>query len=170
MDSVFGLPAHPLVVHGAVVLVPLAAGGAALVALSARWRERIGWLVVALTAVGVATTFAARQTGEALEEAVEGSRPERLLEAHTDMGEGILLWVLPLAIAIVALMVLHETRKRAGRLRAPLGVLGAAVAAIVLLASAAATVGIVRVGHSGATSVWSDVEIGAGEGDDGSGG
>ena len=40
----FGLPLHPLVVHGAVVLVPLAALGTVAVVLSGWVRQRYGWL------------------------------------------------------------------------------------------------------------------------------
>lgn len=38
--TVFGLPAHPLVVHAVVVLLPLAAVAAIAAALVPRWRQR----------------------------------------------------------------------------------------------------------------------------------
>jgi len=42
LDSLFGLPAHPLLVHGAVVLVPLAALGTIVIAFWPAARELIG--------------------------------------------------------------------------------------------------------------------------------
>ena len=39
-DSFLGLPLHPLVVHGAVVLLPLAALGVIALVLRSAWRER----------------------------------------------------------------------------------------------------------------------------------
>lgn len=40
--TLFGLPLHPLVVHAAVVLLPLAALGAIVIAVSERARKRYG--------------------------------------------------------------------------------------------------------------------------------
>ncbi len=42
MDELFGLPAHPLLVHAAVVLVPLAAIGVVLIAFWPAARARLG--------------------------------------------------------------------------------------------------------------------------------
>ncbi len=52
ISNLFGLPAHPLIVHAVVVLVPLVALGAVGVVLWRGLRDRVGWLVVA----GAATT------------------------------------------------------------------------------------------------------------------
>lgn len=59
-------PAHPLVVHAAVVLLPLMALGAIVIVLSARARERYGSLVAAGSAIAAAATIGARVSGEAL--------------------------------------------------------------------------------------------------------
>ena len=52
LDSLFGLPAHPLLVHGAVVLVPLAALGTIVIAFWPAARERIGWITAGEVARG----------------------------------------------------------------------------------------------------------------------
>ena len=39
IDNLFGLPAHPLVVHAAVVLLPMAAIATVVVAAVPRWRR-----------------------------------------------------------------------------------------------------------------------------------
>lgn len=42
LESLFGLPAHPLLVHGAVVLVPPAAIGTILIVASTGLRRQLG--------------------------------------------------------------------------------------------------------------------------------
>ena len=46
VGNLFGLPAHPLLVHIPVALIPLCAAGAIVMVVSASWRQRIGWVVV----------------------------------------------------------------------------------------------------------------------------
>ena len=82
-DTVFGLPAHPLLVHAAVVLVPLAA----LALIATGWHEawrRAYLLPITLLAVGGAGfSFLAKQSGESLQQSVRaagkrvGDHPEQ---------------------------------------------------------------------------------------------
>ena len=46
-DRINGIPLHPLVVHGIVVLLPLALLGTILIAVRPQWRRPYGPLVVA---------------------------------------------------------------------------------------------------------------------------
>jgi uncharacterized membrane protein len=69
-DSLFGLPGHPLIVHGAVVLVPLAALGTIVMALWPAARNRMGWIVAGVGVVGFFFTYVAKESGEALLETV----------------------------------------------------------------------------------------------------
>ena len=41
--TIFGIPAHPLLVHAVVVLLPLAAVCAAALAVRPSWRQRYAW-------------------------------------------------------------------------------------------------------------------------------
>ena len=68
LESLFGLPAHPLLVHAAVVLVPLAAVGTVAIAVWGAARRRIGWIVVALGFVAFGSALLAQSSGESLEE------------------------------------------------------------------------------------------------------
>ena len=52
IDKLFGLPAHPLLVHVPVVLVPLAALMAIAFAIRPAWLDRFGWWLVAVSGVG----------------------------------------------------------------------------------------------------------------------
>ena len=58
LDSRFGLPAHPLLVHIPVVLIPLGALGAVLMVWP-RLRRTLGWWVCGIVVVaGIATQLA----------------------------------------------------------------------------------------------------------------
>lgn len=70
--KIFGLPAHPLLVHAAVVLVPLAALALVAVGWKEAWR-RVYYLPVALIAMaGAGSAFLAKQSGETLASAYPG--------------------------------------------------------------------------------------------------
>ena len=65
-DQINGLPVHALVIHAAVVFVPLLALGAVVYGLIPRWRPRIGWAVLLLAILAPATAFVAKESGEEL--------------------------------------------------------------------------------------------------------
>ena len=112
LDNIFGVPAHPLIVHAVVVLVPLAALGALACVFSPWVRRRYGWLVAAFAVLDIVLVPLATGSGESLEERV----PETaLVEKHTEMGEQLLPWVIGLAVGMVALMLLARALSRVGR-------------------------------------------------------
>lgn len=65
-DSIAGLPMHPLVVHMAVVILPLSALALVVLAFIPRLAQRYGWLAVTGIAFGTVAAFVAKQSGEAL--------------------------------------------------------------------------------------------------------
>lgn len=139
----FGLPLHPLVVHAAVVLLPLAALGTLVIAVSARARKRYGSLVVLGAFVALGSVIGARITGEALN---GGTTPgTEALGVHVTWG---LLAPWPAgALALTSLFLVLAGR---GKSR-PLLITAVALAVVSALASLAI---IVVVGHAGATAVW----------------
>ncbi len=52
MDTLFGLPAHPLLVHIPIVLLPLAAIGVIVMLIKPEWHRRYRWVVLAMGVVG----------------------------------------------------------------------------------------------------------------------
>ena len=62
-DTVQGLPVHALVVHGVVVLVPLAALGLIAIAVRPSWRKTYAPLVAILATVGLALVPVATKSG-----------------------------------------------------------------------------------------------------------
>ena len=139
--DVFGLPLHPLVVHGAVVLIPLAALGALAVVGSAWARRRYGWLTVLIAAAGAATALIARLSGQVLAETMGGGPA---FEAHMMWGQLAPFPAIALALLLPAAL-LTENRSR-----------GAwwTLVALTAVAAVVALVLVVLTGHSGATAVW----------------
>lgn len=140
--TILGLPLHPLVVHAAVVLVPLAALGTLLVALSARARKRYGSLVALGSVVAFGAVIAARVTGEDFAGTTTGSGA-----LATHMYWGLLAPWPTAALAVTSILLALAGRGSNRRLILVTGIL-AVVAALASLAV------VVLVGHSGATAVW----------------
>lgn len=184
MDTITGLPAHPLMVHLPVVLVPLAALGALVLALRPRWQPTFGPLLAAVTGLGLVGTLLASSSGEALEERLEdaGRRITGALEEHVEAGEGaavvvgvffalVLAWVVTgwwmrrqqaaAAVPVPAPAAADATGSGAdrGAVARPRGlrlaVLALSVAAV--LSGVAATAVVTNAGHTGATSVWENL-------------
>ena len=147
LDTVFGLPVHSLAVHGAVVLLPLAAIGAVLIAARARWSKRFGVIVVVVALVGTGFAVLSEKSGETLAARVGTPEP------HAELGER-----LPLIAAVFALVVvvfwLFDRGVPGDRRRPPWLV---ALAVLVVIASVVVTWWTIRVGHSGAEAVWKSI-------------
>lgn len=95
-DTIGGIPLHPLIVHGVVVLVPLASLLVLLAALSPRIRHWAGILTPITATVALAMVPLATQSGEALEQRVPESA---LVEEHAELGDSLVFFVLVLAVA-----------------------------------------------------------------------
>lgn len=146
-DLVNGLPVHPLVIHAAVVLVPLTALGLIAMALWPRFSRTHGWLVVASGLVATASCFVAKQSGEALEERVGEPGFD-----HGELGELMPILAAVLLIAVLLLWLVDRSAPTAGP--PPRRALRVVVAVIGVLVAVGNLVWVVRVGDSGAKSVW----------------
>ena len=154
-DTISGLPVHPLVVHGAVVLLPVAALAVIALVLVRRWRGTFGWLTLLGLTAGAGAAVAAEKSGEALAARVGMPRE------HAEWGERLPLVAVVLLVVTVAWFLMA---RRADQARASVGT-GAAVGGgsamvtvggVLAAVLALATIGMtVIVGHSGATAVWS---------------
>ena len=116
MSVLFGLPAHPLLVHLTVVAIPLAALLAMVVAGFPRVPGLIKLTTLVLGALSVALVPLMESSGKALEEKVPDSAA---VERHAQLGETLLPWVIGLLIAIVAVLADRPVAATgtAGRLR-----------------------------------------------------
>jgi hypothetical protein len=151
-DTIAGLPLHPLVVHATEVIVPFAAIVVTVAALWPRFRRYAGYLPLALALASLVLVPLSTQSGEALQERVGESS---LIETHSNLAEGLLPWVFGLVVVAVVLLWWNRNEREGATPRAPRWVaLVLAVAAV--LATTGTTVQAIRVGHSGATAVWSE--------------
>ena len=157
-SKVYGLPAHPLLVHAAVVLVPLAALALIAVGWNEAWR-RVYYLPIALLAVGGAgAAFLAKESGETLATAYvkQGSH----LHDHTENGDMAFISAALLALACGGVYAYHafgeQVRERFGladRFRLPVNE-NAALYAVSIPVAALAIALMIIAGHSGAALVW----------------
>jgi uncharacterized membrane protein len=152
-DQIGGLPVHVLVLHAAVVFVPLLALGAIVYAVMPRWRPRIGWAVLLLAIIAPVVTFVTRESGLKFYERViaRGTSPRGRAILNDHMGFGTKTFWFTLALGVVTLvMVILTLRKPASLPRA--ADLGLAVIMVVLAAICGYYV--FRTGDSGAHAVW----------------
>ena len=147
MLSLLGLPAHPLVVHAAVVLLPLSAIGLVLVAVNPRWRRAYAPLVLVLSLISTVAIYWAQSSGEELEENVERTE---LVHEHTEKGETVLPWAIAIDAVAIALVASRKYDKLNGR-NATIG-----LTVLAVLVAAGGSWQLYQVGHSGAKAVWHD--------------
>ena len=151
-DDLFGLPAHPLIVHAAVVLMPLAAAATVVVALVPRWRRSYAAIAFAAAVVAAGAIWLAKESGESLEERV---RETELIERHAHLAEQLLPW--SLAVVVVAGAVVAADRFGAGLAKMSTRALTAGLVVAALVTGVGATWTVIEVGHSGAKATWHDV-------------
>jgi hypothetical protein len=173
-DNLFGLPTHVLLQHVVVVLLPIVAVAALLVASWAWYRHHLG--VATLVATFLVTLFVplTTQSGESL----AGRLPESpAISAHVAAGDRV-QWVAAIFGLCLFAVVALDLRRRASMTaelapaeawvsrRTPVSWRDAApgwtspaltVARVLLVVAAIAVVLVViQAGHSGAQAVWSN--------------
>lgn len=154
MESVNGLPAHPLFVHAPVVLVPLAALVAALVAVRPGHHRFDRWAVVAAATVALLATQLAVSSGYRLDEAAGGAIDASDHEALGETTRNLVALFLAVAVATA------WSARRLGETSTPRRRMLDRGARVTCLAVATlATVWLVRTGHEGARLVWETVLV-----------
>ncbi|MCF3129918.1 DUF2231 domain-containing protein [Streptomyces olivochromogenes] len=157
MSLINGLPAHVLLVHVVVVLIPLTAVALVVAALWPRAARRLGPLLPLLALVALASVPLTTQAGEWLERHVDD---DALVRRHTELGDGLLPWALGLFVLAVlvwwaAKRASAESEQGGGTRR--LALLGRiAVGVLSLAVAAGAVVDVYRIGDSGAKAAWHD--------------
>ncbi len=157
IDSLFGLPAHPLLVHAAVVLVPLAALALVTTGWRATWRRPYALPVLLLALASAVAVVLAAGSGEPLEHAIRSAAQNAGQDArfgdHPDEGESARLWTIIFAATVMAYAAVDRFRTRTKLPTwSPLAAYGVAVAC-----GAVATAMIIIAGHSGAELAWKNL-------------
>jgi hypothetical protein len=161
MGTVNGLPAHVLLVHAIVVLLPLAAVLLVVTAIWPRMRTRLAGPNALLSLLVVALVPVTTSAGEWLERRVTETA---LLHEHTELGDGAIFAALP--IAVLAAIVWWRNRESTamtgtGTITGSRTYLAPAsstvtrvITAVAMVAALFAVYDIYRIGDSGAKASW----------------
>lgn len=137
-DTIAGLPVHPLVVHFAVVLLPLASCGVIASVFLPKIRTRYLGLSVLGVFLGTGAAFVSKESGEAL------ARRVGLPARHADLGTYLVI----ASLTFLAISALWYWQGRAKKSYSnPVGLLASVVGIGVIGLS-------VLTGHTGAQAVW----------------
>ena len=137
------LPLHPLAVHFAVALFPVALVFLIFVTVSAKFRERLLLTAIIATSATVPFIFVAQQSGEALSEVMYEPEP------HSEYGE--MLMPLAIWVLLIGFALWFSLKKSWPKLLSQ--ILGFGLVSISIAAIAMTVV----VGHSGAAATWTGV-------------
>jgi hypothetical protein len=147
LDTIFGLPMHPLIVHATVVIVPTATLLVALAAVYPRFRAWIGPVPALAALLSCVLVPLSTGSGEELQHRIGENS---LVEKHQELADTLIWFVIPLAaVAVVGYWL--QRRGSAGK------GLVAAVAVGAVLLSGATLVDVALIGHSGAKASWAKV-------------
>ena len=147
LDTVSGIPSHPLFVHFPVVLIPLVGLARIVLAFRREWRAMLGWWPAVATGICLVATLLAVGSGNEFDERLDGL-------VNTDRHESLAMTTLALvAVFFGATVAQRLLRDSAGRLRS-------AERAVTLLVAVSAGMAIwwtFLTGEEGARITWSGV-------------
>jgi uncharacterized membrane protein len=149
VTTIFGLPAHALLVHAIVVLAPLVAALEILCALWPAARRRLVWLVLVLAFAVVVLTPLTTSAGQWLYDQSTAHAP--ILETHAERAEWMIYFAIGLLVVAIAQAVQFWMESRSTE---PKRVLAAVVAVLAVVVGVSTVVGVVRIGDAGAQAVW----------------
>lgn len=153
--TILGIPAHPLLVHTAVVFVPLLAVGAIAYVVWPRVHDRITWAVVALAVIAPSTAFFSKESGEAFRNRLierhqtSGANLDQI-DAHQAYGDATFRWTL--GLGVVTLAAVYLVRRYRGSSPNLIVTIGTAV--VVIAVAVGTGYYIFRTGDTGAHVVW----------------
>src|SRR4051812_7336941 len=153
IDSAFGLPAHPLLLHVPVILIPLLVLATIAVLARPAWRERYGFAWAGLAVVSLAATVLTAGAGERF---IEGRRVvSDTLQEHQEAGDTLRLLMFVFTAVIILAVLRDWQARRGGGVAIGGAAVGAALSVVVLLLAGASGFFVVRAGHLGSKAVWS---------------
>lgn len=150
MNVINGIPAHALLLHFVLVLVPLTA---LLEILCGLWpaarRGQLMWLTLILAAVTMVLTPITIDAGAWLYD--RQANPSPILREHAARGGLMTYFSAALLVVAILLIALRVIERRSDKRRVVIRVL---VAIVVLATGISSTLQIYRVGDAGAQAVW----------------
>jgi uncharacterized membrane protein len=162
-ETLGGLPAHPLLVHIPVVLIPLAAIATVVMALRPKVLHTFGPTVAVLAGVGFVGALLAANAGESLEDSrrAAGETISAALHDHAEQGDTVQVIAGIFFVLVLAWVLFNRWSTKVGAERATAAVrkpkvVGIVLAVLVVLAGVGASYSVTVTGHSGAKSVWEE--------------
>ena len=147
LDTVSGIPSHPLFVHAPVVLIPLVGLAAIALAFRPDWRATLGWWPAVAAGVCLIATLLAFGSGNELDDRLTGL-------VNTDRHESLALTTLVLVTVFFGATVAQRLLRRPdGRLHR----LERAVTLLVVVTAGMAVWWTFLTGEEGARITWSGV-------------
>ncbi|WP_203934155.1 hypothetical protein [Virgisporangium ochraceum] len=161
-----GIPMHPLLVHAAVVFVPLLGLVAVGYAFVPMIRPHLRWVLAALAVMAPGAALFAKLSGDAFfdrgiarGQITEGFIP--VIEEHQSFGTMTLIWTIVLGVAALALVYVVAPRAAAMGTAVTSGpawrtnpILQWGLAAVVTVLAAISFYYVFKTGDSGAKAVW----------------
>jgi uncharacterized membrane protein len=157
-----GIPMHPLLVHAAVVLLPLQVMAGIAFAVLPRFRRYLGWFVAGTAVAAPVAAFIARQSGLALRDRLvrNGTSDAGVLasiQEHNDFADLAMYSSIALGVLMLVLLILEVRRTRTAVDGAGSGGMNILmIVVMVLTLGAAGTTGyyIFQTGDTGAKMTW----------------
>jgi vacuolar-type H+-ATPase subunit I/STV1 len=159
VDTISGIPSHPLFVHIPAVLLPLAALGVALMVIKPAWHLRYRWVVLGVGVLGTLGAMLSANAGESLAEKLEAAGRPETWDSHAEAGDtaqaAAIVFVLLLAAYVLVPWWLHrKSGADASSTSAVPKWLSIALSVLVVLGAIGSVITVIDAGHSGAKSVW----------------
>lgn len=158
-DQIGNMPLHPLVLHAAVVGIPLAVLLAFLFAFP-RTRAWARW-AFGLTVLGAtAATFVTKESGEAFQRMnniTPGNAAGDLIQRHGQLADQLFIIMIIFAVIGVANVFLVSRGGSSATGTRPAGgqrLLGVILPALLVVIAVIAMIWVVRVGDLGSRAVW----------------
>jgi hypothetical protein len=165
-EEVLGIPAHPLILHAAVVFIPLQVLFAIGYAFVPWVRSHAAWAVAALVVVAPGAALLAKLSGDAFRARLVrnhtvGAQVLVNIDNHRSYGTMTVYWTTGLAVLTLIMLLAQRAVLRgsaqAGLIIQPNGsvVIGAVLSIVVLAVAVATGYYVFKTGDTGAHIVWS---------------
>jgi hypothetical protein len=150
------LPLHVLVIHAAVVLLPVAALLAIAFAVVPRWRWLLRWPALLLGLAALVVAYVAKESGEAFLAAIPELEPA--VKLHEERGDLLFWYVLVFAVLVVAAFLLlagpSALASGKGAKATKSRPLELVVSAAIVVVGVLVIYQTIRTGDAGAKAVW----------------
>ncbi len=153
--TILGIPAHPLLIHAAVVFIPLLTVGTIVYAVWPAVRDRITWAVLGLAVIAPFAAWFAKLSGDAFRRrliAKHLASPQVLakITVHQSYGNHTFWWTIALGLATLA-MIGYVWRYQP---TPPNRVITIGTAAVVIVLGVVTGYYVFRTGDTGAHIAW----------------